>query len=799
MIDRGFIMAFLLIFIALTNASAQKVSGTIIDNKQEPILGITVLLKKTNKGTSTNLNGVYVLEKFKPGTYIIEFSGIGYTTQTKNITLTKGQELTLNIGLKEDITAFDEVIVIGKTKSAEIKEKGFSVTAIETQEIKSQSLNLNTVLARTSGVNVRTSGGVGSDFNYSLNGMSGNAIRFFIDGIPMDYYGASYSINNLPISLIERIDIYKGVVPIELGSDALGGAINLVTNQKTSNFLEASYSYGSFNTHQAALHSQWRFETGFTTKLSAFYTYSDNNYKVWGKGVHYADESTGYKAVEFTKENPAERFNDDFQTTSVKLDVGYSQKEWADQFFVTLLASDLKKGVQTAQTMARVFGKVRNEELVIMPSATYKKENLFTEGLNVNAFAGYTYTEGVLIDTSHVQYDWRGMEIGYRESGGEMGYDGKSEYTQKDQSQVYRLNATYQLPSDFKLGFNYLYSSTRITGEDPFTPEYRIPYLEPQNISSQFAGLSLETVKFDNKLHANAFVKYYGYNASINDLEYTDQWEIIKYKNKLGNWGGGFAASYRFSPKFQIKTSLEQATRMPSPTEALGDGVTINNNPFIEPEQSFNVNLGTNLGRYELGSPRHGIKVAVNTFYRDVKDKLLFTVIDGQGNGEFRNIDRISGAGLELDIVYDFDYNLKFKLNGTYQDLRNNLEFDEDGRENIVYGDRMRNEPYFLANAGVDYTISDFIQKDSKLFTYLQSSYTHEFFLRWPSLGSEENKSVVPSQLVFDVGVGYTFPNKKIVLAVDASNMFNEQVYDNYLLQKPGRAIFLKLNYQISQ
>ena len=51
----------------------------------------------------------------------------------------------------------------------------------------------------------------------------------------MDYFGSSYSINNFPVSLVDRIDVYKGVVPVELGSDALGGAINLVTSQQANN------------------------------------------------------------------------------------------------------------------------------------------------------------------------------------------------------------------------------------------------------------------------------------------------------------------------------------------------------------------------------------------------------------------------------------------------------------------------------------------------------------------------------------------------------------------------------------
>src|SRR5690606_17867734 len=129
--------------------------------------------------------------------------------------------------------------------------------------------------------------------------------------------------------------------------------------------------------------------------------------------------------------------------------------------------------------------------------------------------------------------------------------------------------------------------------------------------------------------------------------------------------------SYLVLTKRLIKSSTEQATRLPSATEALGDGVTLTNNPFIKPEQSFNANIGTVLGRYELGS-RHGVKIALNTFYRDVTDILQLNVQGGQETGRYENIRKVSGTGAEIDIVYDFDQKLKFNLNGTYLDYRNN-------------------------------------------------------------------------------------------------------------------------------
>ncbi|UZR99651.1 TonB-dependent receptor [Chondrinema litorale] len=777
-------------------AQSYSVSGIVTNLQGEAIPGVNVVIKGKSVGVSTDFEGRFKLE-IGENNAILVFSAIGFESKEQQVDQSFSSK-NLAIQLEEHATELNVVQVTAETEATIIEKQGFSVEAIETQKIKSQSLELNNVIGRTAGVRVRRSGGMGSDFNYSLDGMSGNAIRFFIDGIPMDYFGSSYSINNIPISLIERVDIYKGVVPVELGSDALGGAINLVTDKNTSNFASFSYSFGSFNTHQAAINGQWRTNSGLTTRLSTFYTYSDNNYKVWGEGVFYGEENTG-KAIYFTKDNPAERFNDDFQTTTVKFDIGFTQKKWADQFFVSVLASDQKQGVQTGQTMGHVYGEMRNNERVLMPSITYQKKDLIIKGLDVNAFAGYSYTEGTLVDTTTNRYDWRGQQIGTNPSGGEIGRGGsKSLFTLTDKSEIYRFNATYQLPLDLKLGFNYLYSGTNRTGEDPFSPSYRIPYLEPQKIGSHFAGLSLETIKLNDKLHANVFLKKYGFNSSINDLVYTTEYETVEHKNNVSNWGGGFATSYQIVPNVLIKFSLEQATRLPSATEALGDGVTIENNPSIRPEQSFNANIGTVLGRFEIGA-RHRVKIALNTFYREVSDKLQLLVEGGQEIGQYENIRKVNGSGAEIDVVYDFDQKLKFSLNGTYLDFRNNQKTDENGRENIVYGDRLRNTPYLMANAGLEYNAMNLIQENSRFFTYFQSGYVHQFYLRWPSLGSAENKSIVPSQLVFDAGVGYTFPSEKLILSVDVSNIFNEQVYDNFLLQKPGRAIFFKINYHIKQ
>src|SRR5690606_20366444 len=112
-------------------------------------------------------------------------------------------------------------------KVQQINRQAFTVSAIDATKLHNTTLNLSDALDRVSGVRVRETGGLGSSMNLSLNGFSGNHVRFFIDGIPMDNMGSSFQINNMPVNIAERIEVYKGVVPIWLGSDALGGAINI--------------------------------------------------------------------------------------------------------------------------------------------------------------------------------------------------------------------------------------------------------------------------------------------------------------------------------------------------------------------------------------------------------------------------------------------------------------------------------------------------------------------------------------------------------------------------------------------
>jgi DNA-3-methyladenine glycosylase I len=227
------------------------VSGKVISKeKQEVVDFATVYLKGTTYGCTTNEEGIYHLHA-PAGKYTLVVSAIGYKTIEKPVTLVHGERIKMNVMIDPSVTELGEVVVVSNGVSR-VKRSAFNAIAVDTKEFQNSTKNLSDALAKAPGMKLRESGGVGSDMQLMLDGFSGKHVKIFIDGVPQEGVGSSFGLNNIPVNFADRIEVYKGVVPVGFGTDAIGGVINIVTNKKKRNwFLDGSYSYGSFNTHKS--------------------------------------------------------------------------------------------------------------------------------------------------------------------------------------------------------------------------------------------------------------------------------------------------------------------------------------------------------------------------------------------------------------------------------------------------------------------------------------------------------------------------------------------------------------------
>src|SRR5690606_31797380 len=147
-----------------------------------------------------------------------QVSYVGFKTYEVSLKLKAGDNVPVKIELQKVEINLDEVTIRGKNQTQQLKEAGFNVNAIDTKAYQNTTANLNQVLDQTSGIRVRQSGGLGSNMNFSINGLSGNAVKYFVDGVPLEAMGGVMTLNNIPVNLAKSIEVYKGVVPIDFGA-----------------------------------------------------------------------------------------------------------------------------------------------------------------------------------------------------------------------------------------------------------------------------------------------------------------------------------------------------------------------------------------------------------------------------------------------------------------------------------------------------------------------------------------------------------------------------------------------------
>ena len=117
---------------------------------------------------------------------------------------------------KDDPIQLHEVQVTGRSKLRMLRESDMPVSVIGERQLQGSANNLNDVLARTVGVTIRNTGGLGSASRISVRGLEGKRIGMYIDEAPMSQLSNFVALNDVPTDMIERIEVYKGLVPYRL-------------------------------------------------------------------------------------------------------------------------------------------------------------------------------------------------------------------------------------------------------------------------------------------------------------------------------------------------------------------------------------------------------------------------------------------------------------------------------------------------------------------------------------------------------------------------------------------------------
>lgn len=753
-------------------------SGKIISADGLPVAQATLAVEGTSYGTYSDDNGNYSLG-LPQGTYTVVASFIGYESQKKSVSLT-GKK-TVDFVLREESVALNDVEVYGKSKSQQLREGTFAVSALDVKPVVNSLSNLNELVNRASGIKVRQEGGVGSDYDLSINGMSGNSVRYFIDGVPLETKGSEVSLANLPVNIIDHIEMYKGVVPAYLGADALGGAINIVTKKEKKNYLDMSYGIGSFHTHKADLNAQFVFpKSGIIVRPTVGVNYSKNDYMM--KGVEVWDESLR-KYVPSNRK----RFHDDYFSLLAQVEVGVTGKPWADDFFVTASYSKVDKELQTGSVQTKVYGMAERNGSAYNVSARYRKKDFLLKGLQMHSFLSHTWDHSLTVDTAYRVYDWNGDYI--ESSRNEITGRERSLRHYKRPTTMFRSNWDYRIGPQHALNVNYLLNRTGNDRYDEVDSSF-----EPSNdvVCKHIIGLSYQQQLLQDRMENTFFVKDYINHLNIRqtDLYWQTGSDEMKGESTGNYWGYGVGSRMKFVEPLALKASYEHSVRLPLARELLGNGSTIYANTALNPEKSDNVNLGV-FGTWHPGRG-HTVYYEVNGFMRFVDDYIQAVVAEKEGMMQYQNVPAVHIKGLEGEVRYSWKRNLQCMANVSWQDARDQRQYKEDGKLSATYLNRVPNRPWLFGTAEVNYTFHDVCRKNSSLRLETSYQWVHWYYLTWEAYGSKESKAQIPAQHVVNAGVTYSLENGKYNVSVNCDNLFDRLVYDHYKLQKPGRSFFLK-------
>ena len=804
---KQFYLSTLFLFICFVGfAQNSTITGKVHLLDGTPVSKATVRIEGTPIVCVSDDEGLYKLEQVPYGKQTILVTSIEIKSKRLPIEVNKpSYDLHIHIDPRGEIS-LDEVRVQGNSVKREIETKGFAVNVIETKEASTRNIQTNELLDRTVGVRVRQSGGLGSEVQYNLNGMTGRSVGIFIDGIEISTYGSSFNLNNIPPSMIDRIEVYKGVLPAHLTGDLLGGAINIVLKKGTSsNNLSASVSYGSFNTTQSDISGLYRnSKTGFTTRVSGSFLNSDNDYEIWGKFSKYIEPNGVVRRNYRTK-----RFFDGYRALSGRFEFGFTDVKWADAFFLGYNISDSHKEIQHRQTMGTPYMGRTSDATANVLSLTYNKKNLFVPGLSLNTNAVHSFRSTNILDTIPWAYNWDG-QIRLDLNGDPIrrldgAQQGKPAMTDIDRQVTnIRTNLSYDILSGHRFSVNHVFYTVDRKDKNLLIKDGNTGINSSNDLAKNVVSFNYEAQTFSNKLTTNLFYKIY--QQSIASKTFTGviengQTKIVENVNKDNrvNYGYGLAASYKLFNRLILLASGERAVRMPVDVETFGspeDNVLAN--PGISPEISDNYNAGFRLGTYDFGD--HRFSIGTNVFWRNTKDRIMPRANELINSQEIEltqyiNLGLSQSLGFEGELTYAHKDKLTLLFNFSKFNSLFKQQFDPtSGQQMTYYNKQIPNEPFYTMNGNVHYRLDNIIQKSSQLNLFYNIGYVAPFSTVWP----ESDWFVTPAQYAQNLGVSYVFPSKKIILALDVKNVFNAELYDNFGVQKPGRGFYLKLNYSIN-
>ncbi len=613
-------------------------------------------------------------------------------------------------------------------------------SVIRVDRFRNSLTRLPEILEQEVGVQTRSSGGIGSLSTVVLRGASADQVIIYLDGVPLNNAsGSMVDVSLIPPGLIERIDIYRGSTPLELGDPSIGGAINIITRQslQTNSESTANISTGSFHTYKAGASSMLT-KGRDSFLVSGSYLQSKNNFSFVnnnGTPLNPNDDRVEERNNDGVKHlalltNWKHKFSQQYDT-EVRVDMLDRHKELPS----VTNSADVQTFIDTFQV----------NFLSQINAHSFMRKNL---DANVKLFSSI---KNELFDDSLAQLGFINQRTKSitRKTGAELFL----KFTQHES--IWKLLNNISIEN---------YNNTSILAR-----------VNENRSNRKRLELSAENSRFydSNKLILNLVLRY----QSVLD-------NIVSTTDIAGNPVPGFDKNYqfldpqlgmryRFSQHTYLTANIGQYSRVPSFLELFGGGGLLLSNPDLKPETSVNTDVGFTYTWYKPYHWFHNAELYTGLFYNRIQN-LIVRIYNGQGLGKSENVSNAQINGFEGTLkLHPAAHNtLNFSLT-----LLNSTNFS------TITSFKGKALPgYYQQSFGVRYALR------VKHWLYrIDADIKRTIFYDRSNLLKGDNVNLI--------NIGLRYYSHKANIDLMANNLLNENIRYFRNRPTPGRAFFITYNH----
>lgn len=685
----------------------------------------------------------------------------------------KTDTIKISKGLKEIIIKGETV---SQQEAREIRQSPFAASVLEGKYFANKATDISHVISQIPGISIRNEGGLGSPSRLNIHGLEGRRIALFINGDPIYSPDGNFAITDIPVQVIKRIEVYKGIIPAQYGSDGLGGTVNIETlDIYNRDYIDITHQYGSFNTHRStAILKKWLAKPGILFGCSGFFNYSDNNYM-----MDVPDQ-----------EIQVRRNHDQYTSGAVFLKAEF-KKWWFDLANIEYSHYINRKDIQGLRNDIR---EAQSTSSIGTLGFKLEKKKFLLKKLDFISSTNIPISRNTLTDTGRYIWDFRGNHQ-YSHTGGELDQF-PHQLINKQNAWIQRLNLQYSFNTNHRINLNHAIKYSHLTSQDE--PAFRLAGYHtssyPSSLFTQITSLAYQYSTEENKLQNQLLIKRYYVNSQVIDTKHRRLQEMSPENQHVQSCiGYGNGTSLLICPSLRAKISYERSFRLPDPEELFGDGIFIAPSNNLIPEQGDNFNASLQLSKEDFWRMKK-FQLEISGFYKRI-NHMIRLLSDGFVLG-YTNIDQAKVEGVEMECKMDLTSNWYAHLNWTYQNLRDIARYVPGTTiPSPTYGLRLPNIPWIYGSFGIEYHKQGLFSayKPEHTRIYAESSYTGSYYFNWDI--SKNQDRTIPELFYHTLGLEQSFLHGKYTLGAEVRNLTDEKVYNQYNMPLPGRSINFKLRY----